>query len=301
MSDTIIQKASLVGQVIEDLTYEALSPPQFQVHLVGIEKSPQYKPGGFFVFSDLPSGNYTLRIVGKRFQPVAYPVAIPLADLVIDVPGENELFVIAKTVTDTGNGNGGTRVTVDQVILNKEIRVAAPVLASGFAATLAAALDVGRVMEVKLKNSDGELTPGSLVRIVRDKSIRLQFNPYYPLPFERTRLVGNIVRQDAPEITLESAQVRLTHVNSANVVLHDVAGAHIATVDIGETNRVLGAEKDTTTFTNHRGDYTLYFNAGEVLQNVTLEVMLTGYQSQTKTETISARERKNIDFQLTRA
>jgi hypothetical protein len=32
--------------------------------MVGVKRPPQYKEGGFFVFSDLRSGVYRLRIVG---------------------------------------------------------------------------------------------------------------------------------------------------------------------------------------------------------------------------------------------
>jgi hypothetical protein len=64
MPETVSQTASLIGQVIEDMTYEVLSPGEYHVQMVGVKRPPQYKEGGFFVFSDLRSGVYRLRIVG---------------------------------------------------------------------------------------------------------------------------------------------------------------------------------------------------------------------------------------------
>ena len=69
MSETRVQTVSLVGHVIEDLTYEPVQPSQFQAELLGAAPTPQYKPGGFFVFSNVAPGTYTLRVGGQRFQP----------------------------------------------------------------------------------------------------------------------------------------------------------------------------------------------------------------------------------------
>lgn len=298
MIEIVTQRASLVGQVIEDLTYEALSPRRFKAELTNVKKSPQYKQGGFFVFSDLAPENYTLRIFGERFQPLEYSVTIPPPNLVIDSAGDNELFVIVRTINDAGNNNGNKRITFDPVILNKEIRAGARVLAQGFSTELAAELDVGRNTQAKLDNVAG-LTEGSIVRIIRDRSIRLKFDPYSSRPSELTRIVGQVVLKDAPEIPLEGVQVRLTQVNGVNIVLNDVAGANIATVEIDETQTILGAEKDITTMANQKGDYNLYFSQDDFLENITLVATLSGYQPETKTEPIRAGQRKKIDFQLT--
>jgi hypothetical protein len=302
MIDIITQRASLVGQVITDLTYEELRPQKFKVELVGLGKSAQYKLGGFFVFSDLPSGNYTLRISGKRFQRLEYPVTIPPSELVIDSPGDNEVFVIVRTIDNTTQ-----RITFDPVILNKEIRVGASVQTSGFSTSLAAKLDVGRITQARLNDTVG-LTADSIVRIRRDASLRLKFDPYYSFPPGLTRISGKVVLKDAPsippsapKIPLKDAQVRLTQVNGVNVVLNNVAGVNIATVNIDGTLTILGAEKDITTLTNQQGDYILYFRGGNLpatFTNVTLEGTLTGYQTETQTASVSRGQRNTIELQL---
>jgi hypothetical protein len=66
MIETRNQRVSLVGQVIEDLTFEALSQDRFKAELQGLKKVPAYKPGGFFVFSDLQRVEYFLRVCGER-------------------------------------------------------------------------------------------------------------------------------------------------------------------------------------------------------------------------------------------
>src|SRR5262245_22454817 len=86
MPETVSQTASLIGQVIEDVTYEAMSPRQYQVQLVGMQRPPQYKLGGFFVFSNLRPGSYRLRIAGERFQPQEHLITIPLEPVILDSP-----------------------------------------------------------------------------------------------------------------------------------------------------------------------------------------------------------------------
>jgi len=306
MPETVSQTASLIGQVIEDVTYEALRLHQFTAELVGVRTSPQYKHGGFFVFSNLRAGGYVLRILGEPFQPQEYTVSVPLQSLIFDspptfevypmveAPGENELVVVVKTMDV-----GGNRIFFDPVILKKAIRAEVPVLAAGFGTRLAAELDMGRVSEARLDDVSG-LTIGAIVRIVRDRSVRLKFNPYVPLPLDLTRIVGKVVVEEAPERALEGAQVRVTQVNGADVVVHDIAGAQIATMSVGGTAVVLGAEKDLVTSTNRQGDYNCYFRQGLSVGSVTLEASLVGYLAQTRTIAMTQPDRNVVDFELAR-
>jgi hypothetical protein len=315
MSETIRQTVALVGQMIEDLTYEALSPLRFQATLVGVCQSPQYKQGGFFVFSNLRPGLYTLRLSGLRMQPQEYTVSVPVQPAILasppvfdsppffevfpvlngspifDPPGDNELVVSVRNVLA-----GNHRITFDPMILQKEIRRGAPVLSTGFTAVLTTGLAVGRVSEARLSSVAG-LTTGSIVRIVRDRSIRLKFGPYAVLPAAATRIVGRVMRQDAPEIPLSGALVRLTQVNGVNVVFTNVAEADIAGVDIAGTHVILGLEKDVMTRANQQGDYNLYFT-GNFLHSVTLEVTLAGYQAETIIAPVSPDQRHNRDIHL---
>ena len=75
--EKIIKKASIAGQIIEDLSFEGLNPSRFKVMLNGERKNPFYKDDGYFVFSGLQDGNYLVLIEGERFQPLIYPLTIP--------------------------------------------------------------------------------------------------------------------------------------------------------------------------------------------------------------------------------
>lgn len=292
MSETIVQTASLVGQVIEDLTYEPLGPSQFQAELVGVAQAPQYKPGGFFVFSNLALGAYTLRLAGQRFRTFEQSVTIPHPNLLLEVPGSNETFVLVTSAD-------ANRMAFDTVLLTQPIRAGAPVIGpAGFSATLAADLDQGRVMEATIEDVVGTLTPGAVGRLIRDRSIRLQFAPLAPLPFVRARLVGTVGRQHAPQIPLYGAHVRLTRVNGVNITAHDVSGVTIGTVTLNGIVVIVGTEQDMATETTLNGDFNLYFSVGDALENVTVEVTLAGYQPETVTTAINAGQRQHIAVQL---
>lgn len=307
MTEPAIQRASLVGQLIQDLTYEELSPGRYEVELLGANKLPLYKQGGFFVFENVKSGEYTLRISGSRFQRQEHAVTIPIESFVFDSPptfgavpmfdspGDNELVVVVKALN-----TAFTKVTFDPIRLTKGIRARAPVQGSGVSTRLAAGLDIGKVTEAKLESLDG-LTVGSIVRIIRGHSIRMRFDPYYLFPSELThltQLVGKVVLADAPEIVLEGSEVRLTQVNGADVELIDVAGAMIATVKINGTDVILGCEKDVVTRANRSGDYNLYSSQEGSWESITLMVTLPGHQSQTVTEFIDSGHRNIVNFEL---
>jgi hypothetical protein len=293
--ETRFQRLSLAGQIVEDLIFEPLRPPRFEAQLVGTTKTPEYKTGGFFVFSDLRPGTYTLRISGKSFQPENHTVTLPLSPPILDHPGDNELILLVNAIDSPGK-----KITFDSVRMAREIKAGVPVRGEGFTGQLAADLNVGEVTEAKLEDVSG-LTVGSILRIIRDKSIRLKFDPYAPLPLEQSRIVGTVVVKDAPEIPLQGAQVRLTEVNGIGVDSTTVADAKIVSVQIDGTRIILGAEKDVTTITNARGDYTLYFKTGDFLETVTLRATMPGYQDETRTQPLGSGERARIDFSLASA
>lgn len=291
-----IQRAALIGQVIEDLTYVPLSVGRFEVKLLDVEKTAQYKPGGYFVLSDLRPGEYTLEISGERFQSLQHAVSIPIATdqgkvPLFAQPGDNELFVTATAVSN----NGATpRIQFDPVILPQPIRAGARVVAQGLEAQLATDLEAGRVFQAKVDKVNG-LVAGSLVRIVRDNSVRLKFDPYYRLPAGLTSVTGKVVHGSAPEIPVEGAQVRLTKVNDVDVVLNDVEEVQVVTVAVNGKDLVLGAVQDVQTVTNARGDFNLYFSQGDSPKSVMLTVTLAGYQPASKKAEIKPGQRNKID------
>ncbi len=303
MIERVVQKAALIGQAVEDLTYMELSPDRFTAELLGTGRSAQYKAGGFFIFSDLRPGAYTLRLAGRDFRPEEHGAVVEAPSLlnremsIFGQAGDNELFLIVKTVHENNNAIG-PRITFDPLILTKEIRAGARVLgAGGFETELAADLEARDIMQARLASVTG-LTPGSILRIVRGRSCRLKFNPYHQFASELTRIVGQVVRADAPEMPLEGAKVRLTQVNDVDVVLNEVQGVSIHTLEVGGTEAVLGAEKDIATYTNHRGDYNLYFRPADAWTSVSLAAALSGYQPETTKAPVEVGRQNKLDFQL---
>ncbi len=260
-----IQRASLIGHVVQDLTYENIAPARFRAELVGRAVTPQYKDEGFFVFSDLRAGDYTLKITGERLQPVTIDVAVPpQTHLFLDSRGDSELVVIARTVEDDGAPPGNKRITFDPVILTRQIRAGSRVVSDGLpvnaGAKLAASLEAGEVSSARLLNAAG-LAADSVVRLIRGRSIRMNLDPYHAFGSSITRVVGKVVAQADPSFPLPGARVRVTELNGAAVAQRDVHGVTVFTgVDAGGRSVVLGVEKDVAAVTNERGDYNLYFS-----------------------------------------
>ncbi|HEX8144676.1 MAG TPA: hypothetical protein VF553_19060 [Pyrinomonadaceae bacterium] len=292
MFDQILQTASLLGHVIEDRSFEGLSPAHFTAELVEATKTPQYKEGGFFVFSNLNAGNYTLRIFGEQFQTEEFAVVVPsTTPPLLDAPGDDELCVVIRALD-----NAATKINFDPTFLPQPIKAGAAVVAAAFNGTLAAPLDAGKAASAKLNDLAG-LSVGDIVRIIRGKSIRLRYGPYSQLPPDFTRVVGKVVFKDVPTFALAGAAIRLTEVNGAGVSIETVAGVKIITTQINGKKVVLGAERDTTTRTNPNGDYNLYFSQTGIT-SITLEAKLAGFQTATKTLSITAKARHRADFEL---
>ena len=236
--------------------------------MVGGGPAPQYKRDGFFVFSGLTGGDYTLRVTGERLQPATVAVNVPAqAHVFLESLGDNELLVVLRRVEDDGENAGGKKITFDPVILTKQIRAGALVLFApsnnvpgNTLATLAATLDPGEVSTARVEDGAG-LAEGSIVRIIRDRSIRMNLDPYYTFASSMTRVVGRVVSKQNPARALAGARVTVTGMNGAAVTANDVRGATIFTgADALGKTIVLGAEKDVSAVTNERGDYNLYFS-----------------------------------------
>jgi hypothetical protein len=297
MTDILTHKASLAGQVIEDVSFEGLGRTRYTAALMGSRREAFYKDGGFFVFTDLLPGDYKLQIFGERFQQQEFNVKLPFGPVVLDQPGDNELAVVVKSVSTQGGVN---RITFDPLPLRRSIRKGATVLGpSNFNTKLAVQLDAGKARGATLLSVAG-LADGSIVRIIRDKSIRLKFDPYYTTAPDITSVVGKVVTAGINPRALKGAKVRLSKVNNVAVALETVAGVKLATVGAGAAKMVLGTEGDITTFVNQNGDYHLYSTRTDIL-SVEVKASLNGFQTSTKAKNIIAQARNRADFQLTKA
>lgn len=291
MVEQIVQTASLVGHVIEDQSFESLSQSSFIAELISAQTVPEYKSGGFFVFSNLLAGNYTLRISGEQFQNAEFAVTVPLAPPLLESPGDDELIVVIKSLD-----NVATKIVFDTVILPQPFRVGSRVVAASFSGALAAKLEAGKVTNAKLNTLAG-LSVGDIVRVIRDQSIRLRYGPYSPLPPGLTRVVGRTRLTGSPARALEGVLIRLAAVNGTNVAASSVAGVNVITGQIAGQTVALGTERDTQTLSNANGDYNLYFNRPDIT-SITLEATRSGLQTATQTIAVTPKSRHRADFEM---
>jgi hypothetical protein len=294
MADSVTHKAALMGQVIEDLSYEGIDPQRLRVELMGVAKPATYKDGGFFVFNDVRPGQYRVRIFGERLQPQEFNVVVPLAEGLLSQPGDDELVVVVKTASASDG-----KITFDPVVLRKAIRAGAAVRSQGFNTKLAARLEPGKVSTAKLESVQG-LAAGAVLRLIRGRAVRLKFDPYFQTPPELTLIVGKVEQKNVPGLALPGVKIRLQKVNGVQVKSVLVAGANIATVDLVGKKVVLGTDGDIQAITNSKGDYNLYFSRSDIT-NVTLSANLQGYQTKNQNLALTQGGRNRADISLERS
>jgi hypothetical protein len=294
MAEQIAKKASLMGQVIEDLSHDGVDPQRLRVELVGLDRTAWYKEGGFFAFNELPAGQYRVHISGERLQPQEFNVTVPLAAPLLGRAGDDDLIVVVKTVSVSDG-----KITFDPVNIRKAVRAGASARAAGFTSKLAAALEPGKVSGAKLESVQG-LNVGGVLRLIRGLAIRMKFDPYWQTPPGWTFIVGRVEHKDIPGLALPGAQVRLSKVNGTNVQAAGVAGVSVATVDIAGKKVVLGTDGDVKAVTNSKGDFCLYFNRGDITA-VTLSASLTNYKTKNKNVAVVIGGRNRADISLERS
>ena len=294
MAEQIAKKASLMGQVIEDLSYDGVDPQRLRVEIVGVAKRAWYKEGGYFCFNEVPPGRYRVRISGERLQPQEFDVTLPFADPLLGRAGDDELIVVVKTVSASDG-----RVTFDPVNIRRAIRAGAKARTAGFNSKLAATLEPGRVSGAKLESVQG-LNVGAVLRLIRGVAVRLKFDPYFQLPPGWTQVVGRVEHKEIEGLALPGAQVRLRKVNGVNVQTEGAGGLSVSTVEIGGKKVVLGTDRDVKAVTNSKGDYCLYFNRGDITA-VTLSASLANYETKSRTLTVVTGGRNRADIFLERS
>lgn len=258
------------------------------------------------MFSDLRFGEYVLHLSGDWRRTETLNITIPFPDLMIDSAGDNELLVAVRSI------NGSNTITFDPVSVNRVIQHGARVLAPGLSTSLVSTLDIGRVTQAQVVSVAG-LSVGDPVRIIRGKSVRMKYSPYYQFPQPVTQVVGRVIEEHTPVVPEEEpvpvpgAEVQLTKVNGTNVQWTDVQGVNIATVETGGRVIVLGNEKDVRTLTNPKGDSHIYFNRELFLSNgteqddlteMTFQIAAAGYTSVTEDLAVNSGERTLLNVQV---
>lgn len=294
MADNVTQKASLMGQVIEDLSYEGVEPQRLRVEILGHARPAICKEGGFFVFNEVPPGKYRVRISGERFQPQEFDLTLPLDGGLLSRPGDDELVVVVKAVSAADG-----KITFDPVVLRKAIPAGAAVRGAGVNTKLAGRLEPGKISAAKLASVQG-VAAGALLRLIRGRAVRLKFDPYFQAPPGLTLVVGRVEHKNIQGLALPGVAVRLKRVNGVSVQTATVGGASIATVEIGGKKVVLGTEGDVRAVTNRKGDFNLYFGRGDIT-GVTLSAALQGYKTKSLSLALTPGGRNRADIFLERS
>lgn len=300
-------EVSLSGHVIEDVTYATFRPGRFRAEMRAVPRPPLYKTGGFFVFTNLRSGQYRLRLSAARFNAEEHDVAIPFGagafgsppdDTVraFSRPGDNELIVVVQSINPATS-----RVSFVPEVLPAGIAVGAEVRAVGFAARLVERLEEGLIASARLDSTSG-LLPGAVLRIIRGRSVRLRFNPYDALPVPPTsHIVGRVALAADPSVGLGDAEVRVLEVNGSPVVVAAVDDALVATMAPGGATTVLGTERDLATRTNDSGDYSLYSVRQLPWTSVLLRVRRSGFLDALVPAALVPAARNRVDVLVTPA
>lgn len=176
--------------------------------------------------------------------------------------GDDELFIIARKVT--GSDSSIQNIEFDPVILMQPILAGSPIFSPDISgsgpAMLASPLVTGQVKAAAINNGNG-VKQDSVIRIVRQSSIRLKFDPYYLFPTEITRVFGKAVSIKNSELPLSSVRIQVIEINDAPVVKIAVNETIVATGKALNGDIIaLGAEKDISTLSNKNGDYHIYFS-----------------------------------------
>ena len=303
-----IQKVSLATRAIDALTLEPIRT-NLEVKLQDIERSPIYKDDGFFVFTDIDPGKYDLMLSKPGYQnrddiKVELPIAVDEKLVEFSLDGENELILVVRRVSNK-------KIEFDKIKNVKTIREGAKVLSQGLTTYLIDEIPNGiEISQAKLHDING-LTPGAIVRILRDKSLKMRPGPYYSYPEDVTLVVGQVTYAFGKGTPLSDVHVEIIRVNGTPVNFEDVEGVEIAFITDGEHKYALGTQADLLTISNIRGDYNFCFPDSHALTRLwagsppsgtelTLRASLAGYETQEKTLVIEPKERNSLSFGLSR-
>ncbi|MCP4368467.1 MAG: hypothetical protein GY797_10220 [Deltaproteobacteria bacterium] len=315
-----VQQVSMVFSAVDSLSLEIIKTG-LKVSLsnkaLGIEQNPFFKEDGFIVFADVEPGNYLLQISKQGYQHREIEVEIPIA---LESPpghnhinylpveytkdGENELILVVRRVSNQ-------RIEFDKIKNVKTIREGAEVISQGQITSLADEVPNGlEISQAKLQDTLG-IASGTIVRILRDKSLKLRPDPYYQYSEDTTLLIGKVTSVLSGEVPLSGVEVEIIGVNGFPVSLQDIQGVEVAFITDGGLKNPLGTKDDLQTKSNKRGDYNFYFSESHVLTRLgagsppvgtelTVRASLTGYEPQEKILIIEPRERNTISFGLPR-
>lgn len=297
------RRVCVAMMMVDDITSGILR--QVEVTMADSLSKPVFNGDGFCVFTDVPDGTYALSIQTHHHRPFFHDITIPLSttdDFVLDVPGENESFVVVQSV------DLSTRtITFATRDFRPRLAVGTAVISNRFLTTLAQPLEgTGIVSAVLTEVVSGAetLQAGDLVRFVDHRIIRMLAGPYYPFLSDIQRVSGTVT-DSVTGLPLASVVVELRRVNNQVVQNQNVgtsAGNRVRlyTVGTGPDLRVIGRQTDVRCETDVRGRYLLYFLRREdlIITDIRVRATLSGYQNSVETVSFSERQNVTVSFSM---
>ncbi len=294
-------------QLLDDLS--ATTVRDADVWIRGSRRRAVGKEDGFYVFTDLEPGPYELTIDSARYQPFEHSFELPLPTahrLILDVPGENERMLVVQGVDAAAS-------TISFAARNflHPLPAGTPVISSRLVTTLTAELE-GEAVDTATLTSVGAgvtaLRSEDVVRLVKQRVVRMRPGPYYPFSSTLTRLTGT-VRDAATGQSIRGATLELTRINAEDVLSAEVGtspgnSVRVYTVGSGAAMRALGPRRTVRSTTDQRGRYSFYFPARRDLtvDNVTVGVTATGYVAAAPVDvSLADRPDHRRSFDLTRS
>jgi hypothetical protein len=299
MSDVLTTALSFFGRGIDALSRDPLPAAEYRVSVVSPPVEAVYKRDGYFAFQNLrPSPSaYTFQMTSLRYQTKAFQKALPTASPVeLSMPGEDELFLVIKSVTVATK-----KIGFDKIPFLPRIPKDARVLGeAGFSTTLKSELG-GVDADVATLNDVTGLSAGMLLRIVRSRSLVAKPGPYYPFPQGMTVVALTIV-EDAPgEEPLADARARITQVNGvspASTVVDGVALHHVTLPAPPNPTLILGLQEDLSAFSDGRGRAVFYYPGIWSLSSLEVELTHPGHVTKTAVVTLTPGQRTSATLKL---
>lgn len=299
MSDRLGSTLSFFGRLTDDLRREPAGAGEFRVTLGSPPKEASYKQDGHFAFADLrPSAlPYSFLLLDGLYQGRQFDKALPgAAPVELAYDGEDETYVLVKAVNA-----GSKQITFDAIPFLPKLRRGAPVLGvAGFSTTLAEDL-AGVDATTAVLTSVAGLATGTLLRLVRSRSLCAKAGPYYSFPEGTTLLYLRVVEDVPEELPLAGVRIRIAKLNGVTPSSATVSGVVLRTLSLAGPpvqELILGKTADLDTFTEGRGNAVFYFPGHWSLSALELELSCSGYVTATLLVPLAAGQRTSLTAKL---
>ena len=278
-SDTLVQRLSFYGRLVDDLTREVIPYKSFRVSIKGTKSMTFYKEDGYFAFSDVQQSAlaYEFNLTSNLYQPRTVQ-GTALSDLPVELtyPGEDELYVLIKGVED-----GETKkVTFNNIPFVKTIREGSEVKGQGgFSSKLGKTLG-GEDADFAILEDVTGLNSGDILRFIRSHGIIMRPGPCYPFEPQTTLLFLKFVEDNLSEVPVAGVKVEIEKVNDTAINTVNVGSLAVKTVALTgppAANLILGSSNDIISYSNSRGECIFYYPADTPIAKVKLKITKTGY------------------------